>query len=174
MSHFKLAVFTDNRPCERLLGQILAPYEETESNPNSKWDWWMIGGRWHKELIVKSGVNDCILGEPGIYEIPDKPGRADGAQIRDLDLNAMLEQSRLDRGRLWDEADAYRKNGNRVHHYTVDTNQISRKDYMQPFSCSPKITGLRSLIATYDLTSKLPLNRGAVLVFISSVRKTLR
>ena len=26
-------------------------------NPNAKWDWWEIGGRWHNELRLKQGVS---------------------------------------------------------------------------------------------------------------------
>lgn len=29
-------------------------------NPNSKWDWYEIGGRWKDILLVRENVEDCI------------------------------------------------------------------------------------------------------------------
>lgn len=29
-------------------------------NPNSKWDWYVIGGRWNESLPIKNGTNDKI------------------------------------------------------------------------------------------------------------------
>lgn len=39
-------------------------------NPNSKWDWYEVGGRWNHILTTKSGdkVNECLVSE---LEIPD-------------------------------------------------------------------------------------------------------
>ena len=39
------------------------------NNPNTKWDWWEIGGRWHNELRLKQGE------------------RCDQAQVRDVDFS---------------------------------------------------------------------------------------
>src|SRR4051794_35627293 len=35
------------------------------SNPNKKWDWWQIGGRWSGLLQVKPGA-EGHKGEPGV------------------------------------------------------------------------------------------------------------
>lgn len=43
------------------------------SNPNAKWDWWEIGGRWHNELRLKQGE------------------RCDQAQVRDVDFSRDAE-----------------------------------------------------------------------------------
>lgn len=44
-------------------------------NPNAKWDWWTVGGRWSNSLILKSGQN------------------ADAAQIKDI---FFLEDEKVD------------------------------------------------------------------------------
>lgn len=130
MSHFLLTVFTDCRPCEDQLSQILAPYEETAHNPQSKWDWWMIGGRWHGELLLKRGVNDFILGDPGLCTDEAPTGHADGVRIGNLDWKAMLEKSRQDRASHWDTAHKEQQAGAEPHPWTVNTAEISRDDYI--------------------------------------------
>ena len=74
MSHFTVAVFMGEEPTEEKLNEILEPYnEQTEdlryaelikdeddgheyyNNPNAKWDWWVVGGRWDEAMPVKSG-----------------------------------------------------------------------------------------------------------------------
>jgi len=58
------------------------------TNPNAKWDWWSIGGRWSDYLINEKG-------EEG-----------DAFQVADIDFPAMMEKSRKNRGESWDEAEA--------------------------------------------------------------------
>ena len=64
-------------------------------NPNAKWDWWEIGGRWEGELTTKPGVSpaDIIIGEPGVFGPADNAytregGRlgCDGCRKSDLDF----------------------------------------------------------------------------------------
>lgn len=130
MSHFSLAVFTDSRPCEGRLTQILSPFEETDHSDQPKWDWWVIGGRWLGELLVKPGINDFILGQPGAFGNEARSGGVDGARIGDLDLSRMLEQSRQDRAAHWDEAHRQQQEGAKPHPWTVDTTEITRSQYV--------------------------------------------
>lgn len=65
MSHFSVAVF---HKVDESIDELLAPYDEnlevepylngdgiyTTYNPNSKWDWFEIGGRFSKMLINKN------------------------------------------------------------------------------------------------------------------------
>lgn len=54
-------------------GNIVSTY-----NPESHWDWWVIGGRWGNSLISKD-----------LTEIND--GRCDYCKFKDLDLAKMME-----------------------------------------------------------------------------------
>jgi hypothetical protein len=54
------------------------------SNPNARWDWFVIGGRWKNMLITKSG------------EI------CDSALVDDLDLDAMLKHHKEEYAKYWD------------------------------------------------------------------------
>ena len=130
MSHFLLAVFTDSRPSENSLGHLLSPFEETACSDQPKWDWWVIGGRWLGELIVKPGVNDFITGQPGVFDNEAQPDGVDGARIADLDLPAMSDRERTNRAAHWDQARARQNAGEKPHPWTVDTSAVSRSEYI--------------------------------------------
>jgi hypothetical protein len=58
------------------------------TNPNSKWDWWTVGGRWS-----------------GLFEQPD--GRAvDAIQKRDWNYQQQIDEARQRYGRYWDDIQA--------------------------------------------------------------------
>lgn len=58
-------------------------------NPNSKWDWYSLGGRWKDFFTLKDGT------------------KADEAQLKDIDFDKMLEE-RLEEGeKSWEESETY-------------------------------------------------------------------
>ena len=130
MTHFSLAVFTDSRPSNQILDQILAPYEESPDNSQSKLDWWMIGGRWLGQLLVKAGVTDFILAETRVFDRDTPPGGVDGARIGDLDLAAMLKHSRGRHAGHWDYAFQDQLTRSYPHPLQVDTTLVSRDQYI--------------------------------------------
>ncbi len=131
MSHFSLAVFTATQPEEAELSRILAPFEEANGNPNSKWDWWCIGGRWHGELIVKPETTDTIIGEPGILGEKAPANAVDGARMGDIDFFAMLDKVREERGRTWDRLRQEQKQGAKIYPWTIDASHIPRDLFVQ-------------------------------------------
>lgn len=52
------------------------------TNPNKRWDWWSIGGRWSGLLILTDGTHN------------------DSAQVRTIDFKAM-QQERVDNASKW-------------------------------------------------------------------------
>ena len=60
------------------------------SNPNSKWDWYVIGGRFQRKFLPKDGV-EYNKGSASVFEDPD-PNYA--AQIRkgDIDFDRMKKE----------------------------------------------------------------------------------
>lgn len=74
---------------------------ETTYNPNSKWDWYTIGGRWTGFLQLKAG-RQGIVGRPGLMtaEAPDQT--ADIALIADVDWDAMREEQEQRAGEIYD------------------------------------------------------------------------
>ncbi len=104
MSHFTVLVIGDNWE------EQLAPYQENNmgtcpkeylewvpdedaddggywENPNRKWDWYLMGGRWTGFFKLKSGSRG-ILGEPGILTDQATTG-SDQARLKDIDTEDM-------------------------------------------------------------------------------------
>lgn len=91
-------------------------YKMTTYNPNSKWDWYQIGGRWHEYFPVKSeGVGDprIVNGERSLVMIDQdplkvpKPAYADGGPVGLLDLEFKRIESADTAGNEWDEWHAF-------------------------------------------------------------------
>lgn len=128
MSHFNLAVFTyTDDPDE--LETLLAPFDEDVNadspyaefqvdetgepddsagergywlNPNAKYDWWALGGRWRGQIKLKEGKTGHYgkdswtnRSEPGV------PLRCDCAKVRDCDFT-MDEEVRAYAQRFWE------------------------------------------------------------------------
>lgn len=66
------------------------------TNPNKKWDWYQVGGRWNGFFKLKAGALG-IVGEPGLqsinkdYKHPDET-RADQCLKSDVDIDAMRKE----------------------------------------------------------------------------------
>jgi hypothetical protein len=63
-------------------GQIVNVFRRT--NPNAKWDWYQIGGRWSGELLLKNGR------------------RVDSALKKDIDFEGMLKEKVRERMEIFD------------------------------------------------------------------------
>lgn len=73
---------------------VTGVWEEWSSyNPNSKWDWYQLGGRWSGMLKLKEGA-DGEVGEPSlISEVRAEVGYADQAFKRDIDFEGMRNEA---------------------------------------------------------------------------------
>lgn len=64
-------------------------------NPNAKWDWWQVGGRWRDQLLVKG--ENYVKGDRSLLDYsedkkaPDGYTWASGGIIKDIDFDKMLE-----------------------------------------------------------------------------------
>ena len=64
------------------------------TNPNAKWDWWQVGGRFSGILIPKkNGIGMVMKGEPGILGSKYDAKGYDIVQARDLDLGAIRQRA---------------------------------------------------------------------------------
>lgn len=63
------------------------------TNPNSKWDWYSIGGRWTGKLKLKT-IGMGRNGQPGLMtEVNDDPNYADVAASGDVDWQGIHDES---------------------------------------------------------------------------------
>ena len=82
-------------------------------NPDSKWDWYQVGGRWRGFFTLKEGIPDRPLGEAGVPEMfsekegkeaIDYTGKADQVRKGDIDLDAMYEEAYQNGLKTYDKA----------------------------------------------------------------------
>lgn len=62
-------------------------------NPNAKWDWYQVGGRWNGFFKLKEGITgEC--GKPGVFgdKRESLSGRADIARKGDIDFEGMRSE----------------------------------------------------------------------------------
>lgn len=63
------------------------------TNPNKKWDWWSLGGRWKGMLLVKPGTVG-LEGKSGAFGNDSmREGGVDACQVKDLDIERMQEDA---------------------------------------------------------------------------------
>lgn len=83
--HYCMLVFGDD------VAAALEPFNENtvEVNPQGRWDWYAIGGRYLGRLLVKQPVL-AVSGRPGTFDNPPHwPGGVDQARWGDLDWPEM-------------------------------------------------------------------------------------
>lgn len=70
-------------------------YTISTYNPNSRWDWYSLGGRWTGFFTLKAGAGGST-GRPGLWTPPASSGKADQARKGDIDWQAMHDQHALE------------------------------------------------------------------------------
>lgn len=68
--------------------------EYSRYNPDSKWDWYQLGGRWTGYFLLKAGAKG-ELGESGVFENTAPINTADSARKGDIDFEEMRKQAGL-------------------------------------------------------------------------------
>lgn len=80
----------------------------TTANPEGRWDWYSVGGRWRGFYTVKEDVeaNACLLGDPGVIgNAPEEitEGRADVARKDSIDIEGMRVLAGMEANHLYDK-----------------------------------------------------------------------
>jgi hypothetical protein len=70
------------------------------TNPNAKWDWFQVGGRWTGFLKLKPGANGEV-GKPGLMTKPATAGRVDSALFGDIDIDGMRDEAGEKASETW-------------------------------------------------------------------------
>lgn len=75
------------------------------TNPNKKWDWWVVGGRWSGFLKLKDGAEGA-LGRKGLMGscANDGPGHADQTIKSSIDFAGMRDEAGKQAAERWDKA----------------------------------------------------------------------
>lgn len=70
-------------------------------NPNAKWDWYQLGGRWSGFFKMKPG-SEGVVGSAGLFSAPAEAGYADSALKKEIDFASMMEEASKKAGEKWD------------------------------------------------------------------------
>lgn len=73
----------------------------SDCNPQGRWDYWSIGGRFSDHLILKPD-HLGIHGERSNESHPQLPGRCDGGLLGAIDLGRMRDRAVIDAAARWD------------------------------------------------------------------------
>jgi hypothetical protein len=71
-------------------------------NPDSKWDWYIIGGRWSGFFKLKAAVEQ-VLGKPGVFKNEAEKGYGDVVKKKDIDFEGMRNDAAIKAGNRYDE-----------------------------------------------------------------------
>lgn len=72
------------------------------TNPNKRWDWWVLGGRWTGTLVSKNSA-DSKIGKPGLMTPPAESGTCDTCRVSDLDFDGIRENNKRQAQESWNE-----------------------------------------------------------------------
>ena len=120
-------------------------------NPNSKWDWYLLGGRWTGYYKVKPVLSigektiypeTSAIGKPGVLTPPcEEEGRADQLLKKDIDIEGMLKEAEEKAIKVWEEAVAVMGEHHRRTkpwhifrdcYYPENTDRARKEYYAQP------------------------------------------
>ena len=77
-------------------------------NPQAKWDWYQVGGRWTGYFKLKEGRYG-LNGDPGLMTPQAKTGWADSVLIGDIDFEGMIENAKNEANITYDKIEGLLK-----------------------------------------------------------------
>jgi len=82
-------VWDDSEPL--LVGEDGRAYQMSTYNPESRWDWYGIGGQWAGYFVARKGAESRVMQPRRSHRSQDiiAPGRCDGGRKADLDLDGL-------------------------------------------------------------------------------------
>lgn len=102
------------------------------TNPNSKWDWYQIGGRWSGFFKIKDNPkypDDILVGSPGLMTPQAKQGYADSIRLCDIDFEGM-KKDKIERAeKNWEKAENESDKSMLYWEYGIEKDQ-TKEDYI--------------------------------------------
>lgn len=97
--------------------------ETSTYNPESKWDWYVLGGRWSGAYIkLKQGAEAVGVGRSGVFG--NETG-VDSAYKGDIDFDGIRKEAEDEAGQKWDEVHQG------LHNYLQDNYESAISEYTE-------------------------------------------
>lgn len=97
-------------------------------NPNAKWDWYVLGGRWTGYLKPIKGATG-ELGESGVFENKPEKGNFDQMLFKDIDWEGMSKDNLAKAEKWWKEAEKMTENEKSMH-YGIEKG-MTKEQYLE-------------------------------------------
>lgn len=107
------------------------------TNPNSKWDWYSIGGRWTGFFKIKDNPkypNDICTGRPGLMTEPADDNYADSIRLCDIDFEGMRIDSAKKYEKYWNECQEKISNGDKSANFIYGIKDQTKEEYIDQSS----------------------------------------
>jgi len=121
-------------------------------NPDSKWDWYSLGGRWAGMLPIKKGKAGTV-GTSGVFGNKPKSGGVDKCRIKDVDWKQVRKDARVSAGNDWDELFNPVLDPDRFCMYNKTYLDSQKKVHMQLYGTRDEYIRRRGYWTTYALVS---------------------
>lgn len=122
-------------------------YELTSYNPDSKWDWYEVGGRWAGTLRLKGERVGDLNYSWGWKDVPEdeRPGknRADKAQLKDIDLDGWREEARVRAEAAYDEWEKFTALHGEHPRWDWKANEHRYQEYREEYNNDPVVRAAR-------------------------------
>lgn len=124
-------------------GEVLEVIGRT--NPNRKWDWYALGGRWTGFFKMKPGVSG-IKGRPGLMTPGAEAGTADSAFKGDIDFDGMRAEARAKAEKDYDAFEAAVKDCPQAQSWTQarEAHQGNIEAARDAYNAQPAIAALKA------------------------------
>jgi hypothetical protein len=73
------------------------------TNPNAKWDWYVMGGRYRGFFPIKPEATTAAVGQAGVFNNDAEPGTADQLLFKDLDLDRAYAEAEAQANLTFDD-----------------------------------------------------------------------
>ncbi len=101
--YYEIAGFNEDKELEEWFGYEKRGNQWIEhTNPNAKWDWWLIGGRWSGFFTLKEGKTGYSGDVPAIMGGGKSEG-IDQALKGDIDYEVMMQAAAEEAAKKYDE-----------------------------------------------------------------------
>lgn len=134
--------------------------ELSRYNPNSKWDWYQIGGRWNNLLLVKDDVNIKEIGGPSFFNLNSEKEKIENyrytniCKIKDLQLEKMTEGNFEKEKRFWELIIEGQEPQNEEEKELVEWNLYNPKYYKERYSSKEEYAKWQSMFSTFAMVDE--------------------
>lgn len=123
-------------------------------NPNSKWDWYDIGGRWNNRLLIKENISIEGLAKSKAKPAPIGYKWVNACKIKDLELEKMMEGKYEKAKRFWELKVEGQEPQNEEEKEILEWDDYKKEYYTERYSSKEEYAKWKSMFATFAMVDE--------------------